>query len=256
MKIALLQLDIQWGKSEYNRKHIADLLNAHLGVDIYVLPEMFTTGFCANPNSFAEPVECSETLSWMKEQAKKLHAAIAGSVLVSEENTFRNRFFFVYPDGYVKYYDKRHLFTYGGEHKYFTPGKQRVIVEYKGWRILLQICYDLRFPVFSRNIPESYDLALYVASWPSSRIAVWDALLVARAIENQSYVAYVNRVGEDPQANYEGSSGVVDPYGHKHSEVLRNQEGIMIFTLDKKKLESFRKKFPVLQDGDVDLLNY
>lgn len=256
MKIALVQIDIQWGEAENNRKHIADIFSAHVGADIYVLPEMFTTGFCTNPTSFAEPVEGSQTLNWMKEQASRLHAAIAGSVLVSEGNTFRNRFFFVYPDGHVIHYDKKHLFTYGGEDKYFAPGKERVIVEYKGWRILLQICYDLRFPVFSRNIPEMYDLALYVASWPTSRIAVWDALLVARAIENQSYVAFVNRVGKDPQTEYEGGTGVIDAYGRKHSDILRNQEGVMFFTLDKKKLENFRKKFPVLQDGDISLLNY
>ena len=256
MKIALLQLDIQWGDPEYNRLHASAMIAAHQGADLYVLPEMFTTGFCTDPSEYAEPADTSETLAWMKAMAQSLEVAIAGSVLVSEGNTCRNRFYFVHPDGRVEQYDKRHLFTYGGEHKQFTAGDSRLIINYKGWRILPQICYDLRFPIFSRNIPESYDLALYVASWPTSRVAVWDALLVARAIENQAFVAYVNRVGEDPQTTYEGSTGVVDAYGRRHAEVPRGREGVSLYILDKEKLERFRKKFPVLQDGDTDLLNH
>ncbi len=256
MKIALVQLDIQWGQAEYNRSRAAAMIIAHQGADLYVLPEMFSTGFCTEPADYAEPVDNSESLAWMKAMAQSLDAAVAGSILIAESEKYRNRFYFVHPDGQVEYYDKRHLFTYGGEHLQFTAGDERLIINYRGWRILPQVCYDLRFPVFSRNVPESYDLALYVASWPTSRVVVWDALLVARAIENQAYVAYVNRVGEDPQTTYEGSTGVIDAYGRRQAEVPRGEEGVTVFTLNKEKLESFRKKFPVLQDGDTDLLNH
>ena len=165
---------------------------------------MFSTGFITLPNGIAEREDC-ETLRWMVQKAKERNAAIAGSIAIESEGHFYNRLYFVKPDGKITHYDKRHLFSYSGEDKSFTPGNKRVIVTFRGVRILLQICYDLRFPVFSRNKGD-YDMMLYVASWPTSRVKQWLALLRARAIENQCYVAAVDRVGKDPSCEYCGGT--------------------------------------------------
>ena len=175
---------------------------------------------------------------------------MAGSVSIKENGKFYNRFYFVYPDGTYCSYDKRHLFTYGGEHKTFTAGKERVIVTYQGVRILLQICYDLRFPVWSRN-RKDYDMVIYVASWPTLRVEVWSALLRARALENQCYVAGVNRVGEDPSCQYSGGTALIDPYGHTLGACKDGEEGEVTADIDMEELERFRQKFPVLDDADA-----
>ena len=175
---------------------------------------------------------------------------MAGSVSIKENGKFYNRFYFVYPDGTYCSYDKRHLFTYGGEHKTFTAGKERVIVTYQGVRILLQICYDLRFPVWSRN-RKDYDMVIYVASWPTPRVEVWSALLRARALENQCYVAGVNRVGEDPSCQYSGGTALIDPYGHTLGACKDGEEGEVTADIDMEELERFRQKFPVLDDADA-----
>lgn len=223
------------------------------GSDLYVLPEMFSTGFCTEPEGMAEPAE-GETLAWMKRYAQAHDCAVAGSVAIHEHGTYRNRFYFVHPDGKVCSYDKKHLFTYGGEHLHFTAGEKRVVVAFRGVRFLLQICYDLRFPVWARN-HRDYDVALYVASWPTSRVEAWLALLRARAIENQCYVAGVNRVGNDPSCTYCGGTLMTDPYGCTMAAVDRGKAGTVTVDIDMDTLNDFRSKFPVLNDADDFTLN-
>lgn len=218
------------------------------GCDLYVLPEMFSTGFCTSPEGVAEPEPC-DSLKWMKDSAEMFSAAIAGSVAVEENGRFFNRFYFVTPDGNAVHYDKRHLFTYGGEHLKFTAGNERKIVEYKGVRILLQVCYDLRFPVWSRNRGD-YDLALYVASWPETRADAWRQLLKARAIENQCFVAGVNRIGTDPSNSYCGGTMLIDPFGKVVAECADGVESVAVAEISMEELAAFRQKFPVLDDSD------
>ena len=181
--------------------------------------------------------------------ATTLNAAIAGSLAIEEGGRYYNRFYFVKPDGEVVTYNKRHLFTFGGEDKTFTKGEERVIVSYQGIRFLLQICYDLRFPVWSRNTGD-YDVILYVANWPTPRVEAWKALLRARAIENQCYVAGVNRVGNDPSCEYCGGSAIIDPYGRTMAACEDNQECSVSAEIDMQQLEEFRLRFPVLNDED------
>ena len=249
MKITILQRDIEWANPSVNINRADEVIDRNPGSDIYVLPEMFSTGFCTNPEGIAES-DNSETLQWLKRKAAAIDAAIAGSVAVTKDGKFYNRFYFVKPDGSVTHYDKKHLFTYGGEHKRFTAGNERVVVEFRGVRILLEICYDLRFPVWARNRGD-YDMILYVASWPTPRVGAWSALLVARAIENQCYVAGVNRVGNDPACEYCGGSVIIDPYGAKIAECEISQESEATAEIDMTALEAFRKKFPVLLDADI-----
>lgn len=248
MKVTILQRDIVWANPAANRKECDEAINRNAGADIYVLPEMFSTGFCTHPDGIAEPAD-SDTLQWMKDKAKETNAAIAGSVAVTENSKFYNRFYFVHPDGKVQHYDKHHLFTYGGEHLRFTAGTERVVVEFRGVRILLEICYDLRFPVWARNRGD-YDMILYVASWPTPRVEAWSALLRARAIENQCYVGGVNRVGTDPSCQYCGGSVVIDPYGKTIAECEWDIECEATAEIDMDSLNAFRKKFPVLDDAD------
>lgn len=249
LKVALLQKDIVWGDPVKNRKNFSNAMELCGKADLYILPEMFSTGFCSKSQFFAEP-SGNSSLEWMKECASRFNAAIAGSIAIDEGGIHYNRFYFVKPDGATDFYDKRHLFTYGGEDNFFKGGKERRIVEYNGFRILLQVCYDLRFPVFSRNMKD-YDLAVYVASWPASRAEVWSALLKARAIENQCYVIGVNRVGDDPESHYSGNSIAIDAYGHTVAACTPEKEETVCAELDLAELEEFRKKFPVLEDRDI-----
>ena len=248
MKIALLQSDIEWAMPCRNRFGAEAMIASAPGCDLYVLPEMFSTGFCTSPEGVAEPEPC-DSLKWMKDSAEMFSAAIAGSVAVEENGRFFNRFYFVTPDGNAVHYDKRHLFTYGGEHLKFTAGNERKIVEYKGVRILLQVCYDLRFPVWSRNRGD-YDLALYVASWPETRADAWRQLLKARAIENQCFVAGVNRIGTDPSNSYCGGTMLIDPYGKVIAECADGVESVAVAEISMEELAAFRQKFPVLDDAD------
>lgn len=253
MKVTILQRDIEWSNPAVNQQRASEAIDRNPGSDLYVLPEMFSTGFCTNPEGVAEPLaedgECV-TLRWMKRKAAQIDAAVAGSVAVEGQGHYFNRFYFVKPDGEVAFYDKKHLFTYGGEHHRFTAGSERRVVEFRGVRILLEICYDLRFPVWSRNRGD-YDMILYVASWPSSRVAAWSALLVARAIENQCYVAGVNRVGNDPACEYNGGSAIINPYGERIACCTTGEECEVSATIDMEALEAFRCKFPVLNDRDI-----
>ena len=247
MIIAIIQQDIVWADVSENIRKADLALDSQPGADLYVLPEMFSTGFCTLPEGVAE--SDGQTLEWMKAKSAQMNAAIAGSVAVHEDGRYYNRFYFVKPDGQVTYYDKKHLFTFGGEHERFTAGDKRVVVEYRGVRILLEVCYDLRFPIWSRNHGD-YDMILYVASWPTVRLAAWKSLLVARAIENQCYVAGVNRVGTDPACEYCGGSVVIDPYGKTIAACADNTECEATAEIDMQALEAFREKFPVLKDAD------
>ena len=216
---------------------------------LIVLPEMFSTGFITMPAGEAESDGAS--LGWMKAIAKKYGCAVAGSVATEDGGLFYNRFYFVKPDGTFVKYDKRHLFSFAGEDRRFTAGSEKVITEYNGVRFFLQVCYDLRFPCFSRNIlPNPYDAVIYVASWPSPRIGAWDTLLKARAIENQCYAIGVNRVGKDPSCQYNGHSSIVDPYGNASASCAEGVEEIVSADLDLDSLQAFRDKFPVLKDAD------
>lgn len=248
MKITILQRDITWGDTTVNIARADEAIGCNPGADLYVLPEMFSTGFCVEPEGVAESAD-GESLQWMKRKSAQTDAAIAGSVLVEERGRYYNRFYFVKPDGSVTYYDKKHLFTYGGEHLRFTSGQERVVVEWRGVRILLEVCYDLRFPVWARNKGD-YDMILYVASWPCTRAKAWNALLVARAIENQCYVAGVNRVGSDPKCEYSGDSVVINPYGDVVARCEPYVECECVADVDMAFLNDFREKFPVLNDAD------
>lgn len=248
MKVTLLQRDIYWCDPERNLREIERMVAKASETDLMVMPEMFQTGFCMTPADIAEKSEHSATLSWMKHIAMMRQCALAGSIAVEEGGKYYNRFYFVFPDGTVRHYDKRHLFTYGGEQQVYVPGEGRVVVSYKEVRILLQVCYDLRFPGWARNRGD-YDLILYVANWPASRISVWDTLLRARAIENQCYVVGVNRIGTDLSSIYCGHSVAIDAYG-RDLICMGEEEACCSFSIDLAVLRAFRKKFPVLEDRD------
>ena len=250
MTLLILQSDIVWGDPEANRRRLEEQMDAHPGADLYVLCEMWPTGFVMEPESVAEPFP-GRSFGWMADMSVRRQAAIAGSVAVREKDgTFRNRFYFITPDGRWYYYDKRHLFGLGGEDKHYTPGKERMVVEWRGVRFLLAVCYDLRFPAWTRNHGD-YDCILYVANWPTPRIEAWNTLLRARAIENQCYVVGVNRVGQDPNCQYCGCSAIIDAYGHTLAECERDKETTAEALLDMEALRKFRTKFPVLQDADL-----
>ena len=250
MQVLLIQAPLVWEKPKLNRNYFEECINASSeNVDLIVLPEMFTTGFTMNPIAVAETMQ-GETVVWIQSLAKAKNCAITGSIVIEENGNFYNRMLFVFPSGAIQHYDKRHLFTLAGEEKVYTAGTQKLIVEYLGWKICPLVCYDLRFPVFSRNV-EEYDLLIYVASWPKVRTSAWDALLKARAIENVSYVVGVNRIGEDASGhNYVGHSQVVDCLGEYVVEP-HESEAIFIATLDKSKLREIRQKFAFLNDKDT-----
>ncbi|RZJ30563.1 MAG: amidohydrolase [Flavobacterium sp.] len=249
MNITLIQSSLEWEDAEANRKRFSSTIDSiSVDTDIIILPEMFSSGFTMNPSAVAETMD-GETVRWMKELSAKKNSAICGSVVIIDKGNFYNRFLFVKPSGEIQHYDKRHLFTLAGEDKVYSSGRDKLIVEYKGWRICPLVCYDLRFPVFSRNV-ENYDLLLYVANWPEPRVNAWDVLLKARAIENMAYVAGVNRVGKDDNGhNYLGHSQVVDCLGKNIVEPAVG-EGVFTCTLDKNQMLETRQKFGFLNDRD------
>lgn len=249
MKIALIQMSLTWCDTAANLRRAEELIANAPGADIYVLPEMFTTGFCMEPKYIAEPME-GPSLAWMQSMAAKKNAAIVGSVAaLSPDGGYRNRMYFVEPNGKVTYYDKRHLFSYSGEDKHYESGKEKVIVEFRGVRFFLQVCYDLRFPVFGRNC-DDYDIALYVANWPDKRRMAWDILLRARAIENQAVVIGVNRVGNDPICNYDGGTVAIDFFGFVAAQCEDNKEQAVTYEVKMDDLRQYRSKFPSLNDSD------
>ena len=250
LKINGLNLDIAWKDKQENFLKIEGKLEKK-STDLIVLPEMFSTGFYMNPEEIADRNE--ETLKWMKGFAKQKNCAICGSASIEENEKFYNRFYFVEPNGKHHQYDKRHLFSFSGEDKTYDSGSERIIVEFKGWRILLQVCYDLRFPVFSRN-NDDYDAILYVANWPETRIEAWKTLLKARAIENQSYVFGLNRIGTDGNnLHYPESSYCFFADGSVVSNVKNN---LVSAEFDFEKLKEFREKFQFLNDRDSFEINY
>ncbi len=248
IKFAVVQHDIVPGSVRETLHRVEKLAEGCRGADVVVLPEMFATGFDVANASVAEQPE-GRVFQWMAAMAKRWQAAVAGSVAVVDGGGCRNRFYFVLPDGTYRYYDKRHLFTFGGEDRLYRPGDSRVVVEYKGARILLQTCYDLRFPVFSRNRGD-YDVAIYVASWPSSRISAWDALLPARAIENVCCIVAANRIGSVGRLEYNGHSRIIDHLGRDMAALASGEEGILTAEISLSRLRTFRAKFPVLSDTD------
>ena len=250
MKIALIQSDLYWEEAFKNRNQFeTKLKQIDSAVDLVILPEMFSTGFTMNPKDVAETMQ-GETIVWMKSIAKQKNCAITGSLIITENNQFYNRMLFVFPSGEIQFYDKRHLFSLAGEDKVYTAGSKKQIVQYKDWKICLQVCYDLRFPVFARNV-ENYDLLVYVANWPKVRINAWDILLKARAVENLSFTIGVNRVGIDANNHqYNGHSQVIDFLGNPVLEPQENA-GVFIVDLYKNIMLETRKKLDFLSDKDV-----
>lgn len=254
LKVAGIQSVLHWHDPEANHNMFSNWLDKAPPADVYVLPEMFSTGFSMEAQSLAESME-GPTHQWMKRESEKRDAVICGSVIIKEDDRYYNRFLWVSPRNNTAFYDKRHRFTMAGEHHHFSQGNKHVIVEVKGWRIMLQVCYDLRFPVWSRNTG-NYDAMIYVANWPAPRTSAWSKLLLARAIENQSYVVGVNRVGPDANdIQYEGASVIVDPKGEVISSLEPGEEGFVEAAFSASELESFREKFPVLNDRDDFTIN-
>ncbi len=249
MKIALIQSPLFWEKPIANRNHFEVKINAITEkVDLIVLPEMFSTGFTMNPNEVSETMQ-GETILWLQSLAKAKKCAITGSLIIAENDNFYNRLVFVFPSGEIQFYDKRHLFSLAGEDKVYTSGKKKLIVDYLGFKICLLICYDLRFPVFARNV-ENYEVLIYVANWPKPRINAWNTLLKARSIENMCYTVGVNRIGKDQNnLEYIGHSQAIDFLGNALFEP-QETEGIFIVELNKEKLLETRKKFGFLNDRD------
>lgn len=249
MKISLVQTDLIWESSIDNRNNIAALIRNSEPADIFILPEMFPSGFTMQPERVAESMQ-GETVVWMKQLAAEQNAALCGSVVISENGNYYNRMLFVKPDGSVEKYDKRHLFSLAGEEKHYTRGEEKVIVDFRGFKICLQVCYDLRFPVFARNA-EDYDLLVYVANWPEVRIKAWDVLLRARAIENMCYVAAVNRIGADGNGHhYNGHSQLVNFMG-EYPVMPFEGEAVMSVSIDRDEMLEARRKLGFLNDRDL-----
>jgi omega-amidase len=249
MKIALIQTALIWENPNENRSLLQYKINAiSQYVDLIVLPEMFTSGFTMNPKNVAETMQ-GETILWLKDVAKTRNCSLTGSLVIEENGNYFNRLVFVFPNGEIQCYDKRHLFTLAGEDQVYTSGTEKLIVEYKGFKICPLICYDLRFPVFSRNV-EDYDLLIYVANWPKLRVNAWDILLKARAVENMSYTIGVNRVGKDDNNHeYVGHSQAIDFLGNHIVEPYETED-IFVVELNKEKMLETRSKLAFLNDKD------
>ncbi|SNY59637.1 Predicted amidohydrolase [Arsukibacterium tuosuense] len=250
VKVSLLQTTLHWQDSKANLAHFSQLLAGLPVTDLVVLPEMFTTGFSMQSAEIAEQ-EPGPGLAWLTAQAKAINAAITGSLAVkTAAGGYVNRLYFVTPDGAVSYYDKKHLFRMAGEHQAYQAGQQRVIVRWRGLRFCLQVCYDLRFPVFSRNLND-YDVLIYVANWPAARRHAWSSLLVARAIENQAFVLAVNRIGQDGNdIHYSGDSVVIDYQGQLAASLSKGEAGVLSANLDGSALAQYRQAFPAHLDAD------
>ncbi len=249
MRISILQLDTFWHDKRRNLDVVERLVSQNSGSDIYVLPEMFATGFSNEVGKLGEPID-GMIVAKMKDIATQHDAAICGSLILEDDGRYYNSFLFVKPDGEIVRYDKRHLFRFGGEADMFSAGNNRVVVDYKGFRILLQVCYDLRFPVWCRN-RNDYDMIFYIANWPDSRRSVFDTLVKARAIENQAFVVAVNRVGNDGVGlHYDGGSCIIDFKGEYIGQCTDNEECVITTDLKFEDLMAFRTKFPAWSDAD------
>jgi omega-amidase len=257
---SLIQTNLHWEDKAANLSMLEEKIKQRQEqTEIVILPEMFTTGFSMNPSAFAENME-DETVKWMQRIAAEEKIILMGSIIIGEENKFYNRLIWMLPNGQYGKYDKRHLFGFAKEDEHYSAGKKRLIAQAKGWKINVQVCYDLRFPIWARQQPTEngdaeFDILIYVANWPERRSHAWKTLLCARAIENQCYVIGVNRVGDDGNNIYHsGNSMVVDPLGqvlyHKADE-----EDIFTITLNKEKLNEVRERFPFLKDADNFSIN-
>ncbi len=254
MKVTLLQIDIRWAQPEENIRVASRLLHEHSGSDLYVLPEMWSTGFATEPEGIAADETNNAALDWMQQEAHDGRCALCGSLAVRcADGSYRNRHYFV--DGRTLFYDKHHLFTYGHEDCYYTAGQTPTIVTYEGFRLLLLTCYDLRFPVWSRYADgREYDAIVLVANWPQRRQAAWQILTRARAVENQCYMIAVNRVGDDRYSHYQGSSCVIDCYGKTLGQCHADRVEVLTVELDRAELYRRRQKFRVLDDRDSFVL--
>jgi len=255
LKVTILQSDLFWENPDANRRMFSEKINNIIEhTDLIVLPEMFTTGFTVNASLLAES-ESGQTLDWMKIQANKKNSALVGSFIVSEKNNFYNRLFFVKPNGDYYTYDKRHTFTLADEHLTYTSGKELLTINFLGWKICPLICYDLRFPVWSRNTCD-YDLLIYIANWPQKRIHAWDTLLRARAIENMAYCLGVNRTGKDDNLNqHNGHSAIYDVLGKQLTTSKNEGNFSETIILEKTHIVSERAHFQFLSDRDHFTLN-
>lgn len=252
LTITIIQTALHWEDKEKN----LDMFSQKIDVisepsDLIVLPEMFTTGFSMMPEKLAESMN-DETIKWIKEKAKKKNCVITGSFICEENGKYFNRLIWMNPDGTFNTYDKRHLFRLGDEDQHYSGGDKKIIVDLKGWKICPLICYDLRFPVWSRNTQQnSYDVLIYIANWPERRSSAWKTLLPARAIENQSYVVGLNRVGHDGNGiTHSGDSMAINAKGEIISKIKPNEESVETITLSYTELSEYRKLFPVMLDAD------
>ncbi len=252
LKISLVQAELYWEDIDKNLEMFSRKISSiDAATNLIILPEMFNTGFTMNAKSCAEEMS-GKTIEWLHSTAKEKSSVITGSVIIKEKGKFYNRLIWMNPDGTFQVYDKRHLFRLAEENKTYTPGNKKIITEINGWKICPLICYDLRFPVWSRRTKqEDYDLLIYVANWPERRIHAWRQLLIARAIENQSYVAGVNRVGDDGHKIYHsGYSAAVDFKGEQMSKMNSGEESVETVSLNKEALLEFRKHFAFADDAD------
>ncbi|MGG2399661.1 amidohydrolase [Pseudomonas sp. SH1-B] len=254
LELALIQSELDWHDPAANHRRFAGLIEQAAGADLIVLPEMFTTGFSMNSAELAEE-ENGPSTEWLREQAQRSGAVVTGSLIIrAGDGSYRNRLLWARPDGSLAHYDKRHLFRMAGEHKHYSAGDEQVLLELKGWQVRPLICYDLRFPVWSRD-PASTDLLIYTANWPAARAAHWNRLLPARAIENLCYVAAVNRIGEDGKGHgYTGDSQILDFQGES---LLRAEAGAGVFRqcLAAAPLMAYRERFPAYLDADTFTLS-
>ncbi|MDC3285814.1 amidohydrolase [Flavobacteriaceae bacterium] len=250
LNIVAIQANLTWGNPEKNRLYFEQVINKLTSnTNLVVLPEMFSTGFTMKPSSVSETMN-GATVSWMINMAKTHNIGIIGSMVIQENNQYFNRAIFVHPSGSLEIYDKRHLFSLAGEDRQYTPGTNRIVIQFKGWRICPFICYDLRFPVWSRNT-DNYDVLLFMANWPIPRIDAWDTLLKARAIENMSYCIGVNRIGEDENGyQYNGHTSAYNFLGEKVASTAEGNEDVLHCEISKTKLDEFRQKLNFLKDQD------
>lgn len=254
LTVTLIQTELEWEDVAANLRRFDRLIDSlQVATHLIVLPEMFTTGFSMNAAALAENMN-GRAVGWLRETARRTAAAVVGSVIVVDDGQLYNRLCWAGPDGELATYDKKHLFRYAGEEQVYTAGSTSLLVELKGWKIRPFVCYDLRFPVWTRNTNHPYDLALFIANWPQRRAEHWKVLLQARAIENQSYVIGVNRIGTDGNGIYHsGDSSVIDPIG---SILFRSAHAPCVFTLplERDRLDDYRQSFPALKDADQFLL--
>ena len=250
LSVAIIQTELKWEDIDENLLRLTEKLNQVSDTDLIILPEMFSTGFTMNAKLVAER-ESGKAVNWLIKMASSKKTAISGSLVIEENGNYYNRLFFVFPNGKYETYDKKHLFTLAREHEHYSAGSEKIIVNYKGFKICPLVCYDLRFPVWIRNV-EEYDLLIFVANWPNKRVKAWDALLKARSIENMCYTIGVNRVGLDGNDHlYSGHSAVYDALGEKISKENKEVEFIEKVTLSLESVTKTRKNFGFLRDRDA-----